>query len=52
MDVVRIATQVHGGIGFTDACDLQLWFKRVSLARQLLGTPSKLRAQAAVLQGL
>ena len=52
MDVVRIATQVHGGIGFTDACDLQLWFKRVSLARQLLGTPTKLRAQAAVLQGL
>ena len=52
MDVVRIATQVHGGIGFTDACDLQIWFKRVSLARQLLGTPGKLRAQAASLQGL
>jgi alkylation response protein AidB-like acyl-CoA dehydrogenase len=52
MDVVRIATQVHGGIGFTDACDLQLWFKRVSLARQLLGTPARLRANAAALQGL
>jgi alkylation response protein AidB-like acyl-CoA dehydrogenase len=52
MDVVRIATQVHGGIGFTDACDMQIWFKRVSLARQLLGTPTKLRAQAAALQGL
>ncbi|HEU4430358.1 MAG TPA: acyl-CoA dehydrogenase family protein [Myxococcota bacterium] len=52
MDVVRIATQVHGGIGFTDAYDLQLWFKRVSLARQLLGTPARLRAQAAALQGL
>ncbi len=52
MDVVRIATQVHGGIGFTDAYDLQLWFKRVSLARQLLGTPTKLRAQAAAAQGL
>ncbi len=52
MDVVRIATQVHGGIGFTDACDMQLWFKRVSLGRQLLGTPAKLRAQAATLQGL
>jgi alkylation response protein AidB-like acyl-CoA dehydrogenase len=52
MDVVRIATQVHGGIGFTDACDLQIWFKRVSLGRQLLGTPGKLRAQAAALQGL
>jgi alkylation response protein AidB-like acyl-CoA dehydrogenase len=52
MDVVRTATQVHGGIGFTDACDLQIWFKRVSLARQLLGTPARLRAQAAALQGL
>jgi alkylation response protein AidB-like acyl-CoA dehydrogenase len=52
MDVVRIATQVHGGIGFTDAYDLQLWFKRVSLARQLLGTPAKLRANAAALQAL
>ncbi|MFI5320954.1 MAG: acyl-CoA dehydrogenase family protein [Myxococcota bacterium] len=52
MDVVRIATQVHGGIGFTDAYDLQLWFKRVSLARQLLGTPTRLRTQAAALQGL
>jgi alkylation response protein AidB-like acyl-CoA dehydrogenase len=51
-DVVRTATQVHGGIGFTDAYDLQLWFKRVSLARQLLGTPAKLRAQAAAAQGL
>jgi alkylation response protein AidB-like acyl-CoA dehydrogenase len=52
MDVVRIATQVHGGIGFTDAYDLQLWFKRVSLSRQLLGTPARLRAQAAAAQGL
>jgi alkylation response protein AidB-like acyl-CoA dehydrogenase len=52
MDVVRTATQVHGGIGFTDAYDLQLWFKRVSLARQLLGTPTRLRANAAALQGL
>ncbi len=52
MDVVRTATQVHGGIGFTDAYDLQLWFKRVSLARQLLGTPARLRANAAALQGL
>ena len=52
MDVVRTATQVHGGIGFTDAYDLQFWFKRVSLARQLLGTPAKLRANAAAAQGL
>jgi alkylation response protein AidB-like acyl-CoA dehydrogenase len=51
-DVVRTATEVHGGIGFTDECDLQLWFKRVGLSRQLLGGPEFLRARAAALQGL
>jgi alkylation response protein AidB-like acyl-CoA dehydrogenase len=49
--VVRTATEVHGGIGFTDECDLHLWFKRVALDRQLLGGPERLRAQAARLQG-
>ncbi|MBS1104905.1 MAG: acyl-CoA dehydrogenase [Deltaproteobacteria bacterium] len=48
--IVRTATEVHGGIGFTDAYDLQLWFKRVGLDRQLLGTPELLRAEAATLQ--
>ena len=51
-DVMRTATQVHGGIGFTDACDLQFWFKREGLSRQLLGGPGWLRAHAAALQGL
>ena len=51
-DLLRIAVQVHGGIGFTDECDLQLWFKRVGLSRQLLGGPAKLRDHAARLQGL
>jgi alkylation response protein AidB-like acyl-CoA dehydrogenase len=49
--VARTATEVHGGIGFTDACDLQFWFKRVALGRQLLGGPARLRARAAELQG-
>jgi alkylation response protein AidB-like acyl-CoA dehydrogenase len=49
--VVRTATEVHGGIGFTDACDLQFWFKRAALGRQLLGGPALLRARAAALQG-
>ncbi len=48
--IVRTATEVHGGIGFTDAYDLQLWFKRVGLDRQLLGNPELLRAEAANLQ--
>jgi alkylation response protein AidB-like acyl-CoA dehydrogenase len=49
--VVRTATEVHGGIGFTDAYDLHFWFKRAALARQLLGGPALLRARAAALQG-
>jgi alkylation response protein AidB-like acyl-CoA dehydrogenase len=51
-DVLRTATEVHGGIGFTDEYDLQLWFKRVGRSRQLLGGPEFLRARAAALQGL
>jgi len=49
--VVRTATEVHGGIGFTDACDLHFWFKRAALGRQLLGGPGRLRERAAALQG-
>jgi len=49
--VVRTATEVHGGIGFTDACDLHFWFKRVTQSRQMLGGPEKLRTRAAELQG-
>ena len=49
--VVRTATEVHGGIGFTDACDLHFWFKRAALGRQLLGGPALLRERAAALQG-
>lgn len=49
--VLRSATEVHGGIGFTDECDLHFWFHRVALDRQLLGGPEKLRARAAALQG-
>lgn len=49
--VVRTATEVHGGIGFTDEYDLHLWFKRAGLDRQLLGNPETLRAAAARLQG-
>ena len=49
--IVRTATEVHGGIGFTDAHDLHLWFKRVGVDRQLLGTPDAAREDAARLQG-
>lgn len=49
--VVRTATEVHGGIGFTEECDVQLFFKRVGVARSLLGTPERVRERAAALQG-
>ncbi|MHB8530049.1 MAG: acyl-CoA dehydrogenase family protein [Caulobacteraceae bacterium] len=50
--VARTATEVHGGIGFTDLLGLHYWFKRVGLDRQLLGGPERVRALAANLQGL
>jgi alkylation response protein AidB-like acyl-CoA dehydrogenase len=50
-DVARTATEVHGGIGFTDEQNLHVWFKRIELNRNLLGGPEALRERAAVLQG-
>jgi alkylation response protein AidB-like acyl-CoA dehydrogenase len=49
--IVRTATEVHGGVGFTDEQNLHFWFKRVGVDRQLLGSPELLREQAARLQG-
>lgn len=49
--VVRTATEVHGGIGFTDEQNLHYWFKRVGVDRQLLGSPEAVRTEAARAQG-
>jgi len=49
--IVRTATEVHGGVGFTDEQNLHYWFKRVGVDRQLLGAPEALREEAARLQG-
>lgn len=49
--VARTATEVHGGVGFTDELGLHLWFKRLGLDRQVFGTPTQLRVEAARLQG-
>ena len=51
-EIASVATQVHGGIGWTDEQNLHFWFKRIGLGRQLLGGPELLRQQAAELQGL
>ncbi|MCY3858046.1 MAG: acyl-CoA/acyl-ACP dehydrogenase [Gammaproteobacteria bacterium] len=49
--VARKATEVHGGMGFTDLLGLHYWFKRIELNRQLLGTPEFVRNEAAKMQG-
>jgi alkylation response protein AidB-like acyl-CoA dehydrogenase len=49
--VARTATEVHGGIGFTDLLGLHYWFKRIGCNRQLLGGPERVREEAARVQG-
>jgi alkylation response protein AidB-like acyl-CoA dehydrogenase len=51
-EIASTATQVHGGIGWTDEQNLHFWFKRIAVARHLLGGPELLRERAAALQGL
>ncbi len=50
-DVARMATEAHGGMGFTDLLGLHYWFKRISFNRQMLGGPERCREEAARLQG-
>jgi hypothetical protein len=38
-EIASTATQVHGGIGWTDEQNLHFWFKRIAVARHLLGGP-------------
>jgi alkylation response protein AidB-like acyl-CoA dehydrogenase len=49
--VARTATEVHGGMGFTDLLGLHYWFKRIGFNRQLLGAPELVREDAARAQG-
>ena len=50
--IAKTATEVHGGMGFTDLVGLHYWYKRIGFNRQMLGTPEFLREEAARLQGL
>ncbi len=45
--VSRSATEVHGGMGITDALGLHYWFKRNAWSYQALGSPEHLRELAA-----
>ncbi len=49
--VARTATEVHGGIGLTEALGLEYWFKRIETDRQLLGSPEQVREDVARQQG-
>ncbi len=49
-EVAKKSTEVHGGMGFTDLLGLHYWFKRIGLNRQLLGSPERIREEAAYLQ--
>ena len=49
--IARTATEVHGGMGFTDLLGLHYWFKRIGLNRQVLGSPERTRHDAAIAQG-
>jgi len=49
--VARTATEVHGGMGFTDLLGLHYWFKRIGFNRQILGGPERARHDAAMAQG-
>lgn len=51
MQVARDAVEVHGGIGFTWECDVQMWFKRAMFDRAFCGTPEVLRERSAALGG-
>ncbi len=50
--VAKTATEVHGGMGFTDLLGLHYWFKRIGYNRQMLGAPELLREEAARVQQL
>jgi alkylation response protein AidB-like acyl-CoA dehydrogenase len=50
--IAKKATEVHGGMGFTDLLGLHYWFKRIGVNRQLLGAPEIVREEAAKIQRL
>ncbi|MCH2173749.1 acyl-CoA/acyl-ACP dehydrogenase [Myxococcota bacterium] len=51
MEAARDAFELHGGIGFTWECDVQMWFKRCMFNRTVLGTPEIQRERSAALAG-
>lgn len=50
--VARTATEIHGGMGYTELLGLHLWFKRIEANRHQLGGVAAPRMRAAELQQL
>jgi acyl-CoA dehydrogenase len=50
-DVARAAVELHGGLGFTWECDVQIWMKRALFDRAFLGAPAHHRARCAAMGG-
>jgi alkylation response protein AidB-like acyl-CoA dehydrogenase len=48
-EVARAAVELHGGLGFTWECDVQLWFKRAMFDRTWGGNPAHHLARIAAL---
>jgi len=51
VEAARAAVQLHGGIGFTWDCDVQIWLKRSLFDRAFLGAPEVHRERQAALAG-
>jgi alkylation response protein AidB-like acyl-CoA dehydrogenase len=51
LEVARACVELHGGIGFTWECDVQIWLKRAIWNRGWLGTPDLHRERSAALAG-
>ena len=51
LHAAREAVELHGGLGFSWECDVQLWFKRAMFNRAFLGTPEAHRERCALLAG-
>lgn len=51
MHTARQSVELHGGLGFTWECDLQMWYKRAMFNRAAFGTPDALRVRVATLGG-
>jgi alkylation response protein AidB-like acyl-CoA dehydrogenase len=51
LEVARACVELHGGIGFTWECDVQIWLKRAMWNRAWLGTPELHRERSAALAG-